>query len=59
MNDLTTSEKLKVWMKRKNYTQEEVAVKLGITRQTFILRMKQNELKPEERHTLTTMGFVE
>ena len=56
MNNLTRTEKLLIWMKRKGFTQELVAQKLNITRQTFILRMKDDNFKPEELNILKTLG---
>ena len=56
MNDLTRAEKLRVWMKRNGYTQEYISVKLNITRQTLILRMKDNNFKQDELNSLRTMG---
>jgi len=57
MNDLTRSERLRIWMRRMGYTQESISEKLGITRQTLILRMKENNFRPEETNTLKTLGF--
>ncbi len=53
-----TNEKLLVWMKRNNYTQEYIASKLGITRQTFAKRiLRDNIFTVGELITLKAMGF--
>lgn len=52
-----TSEKLVVWMRRNNYTQEFVASKLGITRQTLAKRLDDNFFSVGELITLKMMGF--
>lgn len=57
MNDLTRIEKLRIWMKRNGFTQELLSDKLDITRQTLIIRMKDDSFKPEENNTLRTLGF--
>jgi DNA-binding XRE family transcriptional regulator len=52
-----TSEKLMVWMRRNNYTQEYVAGKLGITRQTLAKRLEDNFFSVGELISLKSMGF--
>ena len=56
MNNLTRPEKLRVWMKRNGLTQESISDKLGMTRQTLIVRLKDDSFKQEELNTLRTMG---
>ena len=56
MNDFTRAEKLRIWMKRKGETQESISNTLGITRQTFIIRMKDFSFKSNELNTLRTLG---
>jgi DNA-binding XRE family transcriptional regulator len=43
-----TSEKVIIWMSRNNRTQIEMAAELGITRQTFAQRLKDNFFTIEE-----------
>jgi transcriptional regulator with XRE-family HTH domain len=52
-----TSEKLMLWMKRKNLTQEQVAFELGITRQTLASRLKDNYFSVGELIALKRIGF--
>jgi DNA-binding XRE family transcriptional regulator len=59
MNSFKTSEKLEIWRKRKGMTQQDLADKLGITRQTLIIRIKENVFKAGELMTLKTLGFEE
>ncbi len=56
MNGLTRQEELKIWMKRNGLTQEDVSSKLDITRQTFILRMKDYSFNTHEVNILRAMG---
>lgn len=57
MNSLKTSEKISIWLKRKGWTQQDLADKLNMTRQTLILRLKNNNFKPDELTTLKTLGY--
>ena len=57
MNSFKTSEKLEIWRKREGLTQQVLAEKLGITRQTLIIRIKKNDFKVGELMTLKTLGF--
>ena len=57
MDSLKTSEKISIWLKRKGWTQQDLAVKLNMTRQTLILRLKHNAFKPDELTTLKTLGY--
>lgn len=52
-----TSEKLIVWMRRNNYTQEYVASKMGITRQTLAKRLEDNFFSEGELTSLKSIGF--
>lgn len=56
MNGLTRQEELRIWMKRNGLTQEYVSSKLDITRQTFILRMRDYSFNPHEVNILKAMG---
>ena len=57
MNVHKTSEKILIWMKRESFTQEHLASNIGITRQTFITRMKDNSFKTSEIVKLYELGF--
>ncbi len=46
--NLTTSEKVRVELKRKNMTQEQLAEALGINLMTISRRMSSNAWKPME-----------
>lgn len=46
--NLTTSEKVRVELKRKNMTQEQLAEALGINLMTISRRMSSNACKPME-----------
>lgn len=59
MNDLTRIEKLRIWMKRNGLTQEQIATKLDISRQTLISRMKDNSFSFDENNALKSLGFNE
>jgi len=52
-----TSERLIVWMKRKNYTQQYIAEKLGISRQTFAKHIEDNMFSVGEIIVLKSLGF--
>lgn len=52
-----TSEKLMIWMRRNNYTQEYVASRLGITRQTLAKRLDDNFFSVGELIALKSIGF--
>lgn len=52
-----TSEKVILWMSRNNVTQLVMAAKLGITRQTFAQRLKDNFFTVEEIVKLKKLGI--
>ena len=52
-----TSEKVIIWMSRNNKTQIEVAAELGITRQTFAQRLKDNFFTIDEIVKLKRLGI--
>ncbi len=52
-----TSEKVLIWMKRNNLTQDRVSSELGITRQTFAKRLSDNWFTAGELITLKRIGF--
>lgn len=52
-----TSEKLMIWMRRNNYTQDYIALKLGITRQTLAKRIQDNFFSVSDVAILKGLGF--
>jgi DNA-binding XRE family transcriptional regulator len=52
-----TSEKVIIWMSRNNKTQIEMAAELGITRQTFAQRLKDNFFTIDEIVKLKRLGI--
>ena len=54
-----TSEKVMIWMKRNNLTQDYIALKLGITRQTLAKRIQDNFFSVRDIIILKSLGFKE
>jgi DNA-binding XRE family transcriptional regulator len=54
---IKTSEKVLIWMNRNSKTQIEMAAELGITRQTFAQRLKDNFFTVEELTKLKRLGI--
>jgi len=54
-----TSEKVIIWMKRNNFTQDYIALKLGITRQTLAKRIQDNFFSVRDIIILKSLGFEE
>ena len=54
---IKTSEKVLIWMSRNGKTQIEMAAELGITRQTFAQRLKDNFFTVGELIKLKGMGI--
>ena len=54
-----TSEKILVWMHRNDVTNIQIAEKLGITRQTWAKKMKDNCFVIGDIIRLKSMGFNE
>lgn len=52
-----TSEKILIWMHRNDITSIQIAEKLGLTRQTWAKRMKNNVFSVEEMIVLKRIGF--
>ena len=52
-----TSEKILLWLHRKNKTQSEVAKKIGITRQAFSQKIKDNVFTINDIFIMQQMGF--
>lgn len=57
MNVHKTSEKVLLWMRREKLTQQQLSESLGITRQTFIARMRDNSFKTRELVILNELGY--
>ena len=52
-----TSEKVMIWMSRKNITGQFMAEKIGITRQAWSQKMKDNIFTAKDRSILKQLGF--
>lgn len=52
-----TSEKLLLWMKRNNYSQQYVAAQIGLTRQTLAKRLDDNFFSSGDLIALKRIGF--
>jgi len=52
-----TSEKILIWMHRENITQQQIAAKIGITRQTWAKKMKDNTFTPRDIVSIQVLGF--
>lgn len=59
MRLIKTSEKISVWMFRTSITQQVIADRLGISRQTFSAKLKDNFFSPRDLIILKEMGFSE
>jgi transcriptional regulator with XRE-family HTH domain len=52
-----TSEKILIWMHRDNITQQQIAARIGITRQTWAKKMKDNTFTPKDIVSIQALGF--
>ena len=52
-----TNEKIAVWMLRNNLTGQKIADEIGITRQAWSQKMKDNIFTPHDMITLKRLGF--
>ncbi len=52
-----TNEKILIWMHRNNITQSDIASKIGITRQTWAKKMRENSFEVKDIIILKSMGF--
>jgi DNA-binding XRE family transcriptional regulator len=52
-----TSEKILVWQHRNGISQQAISNKIGITRQTFAAKMKDNLFSVHDILILKSMGF--
>jgi len=54
-----TNEKILIWMNRMNYSGQYVAEKIGITRQAWSQKMKDNIFTIQDKIILKSLGFNE
>ena len=54
-----TSEKVLIWMTRENITGQKIADEIGITRQAWSQKMRDNLFTIFDIQTLRRMGFKE
>jgi len=54
-----TNEKILIWMNRMNYSGQYVAEKIGITRQAWSQKMKDNIFTVQDKVILKSLGFNE
>lgn len=59
MRAIKTNEKINLWMFRTNITGKDIADKLGITRQAWSNKMKNNTFTPIDIITIQKMGYKE
>ena len=52
-----TSEKILIWLYRENITQNQVAKEIGITRQAFSQKIKDNVFTIKDIFVMRQMGF--
>jgi len=52
-----TSEKILLWLYRENITQNQMANKIGITRQAFSQKIRDNTFTIKDFTVLESMGF--
>jgi transcriptional regulator with XRE-family HTH domain len=57
MQLIKTSEKLLVWMHRNKYTQQDIAFKMGITRQFLARKIEYNSFTVGDLMNLKRLGF--
>lgn len=53
-----TNEKIIVWMYRNNITGQQIAEKIGITRQAWSQKLKSNIFTSHDLIILKSMGFL-
>lgn len=54
-----TSEKVLIWMHRKEITQQKIADEIGVTRQTFSKKLQDNIFDVNDLMALKRLGFNE
>lgn len=57
MNIVKTNEKILIWMHRSRITQQEIAKEIGIPRQAWAQKMKDNIFDMRDMMVLKRMGF--
>lgn len=57
MKLVKTNEKILVWMHRTGITGQQIADKIGITRQAWSQKMRDNIFTPKDLIVLQIMGF--
>jgi len=56
---IKTSEKITIWMMRNNIKGQKIADEIGITRQAWSQKLKDNIFTPHDMITLKRLGFEE
>ena len=59
MKIIKTSEKILIWMHRTGTTGQQIANEIGITRQAWSGKLKDNVFTPRDLSTIQKMGFVD
>lgn len=59
MHIVKTNEKVLIWMNRNDITGSQIAAKIGITRQAWSQKMKDNIFSMKDLLALKQMGFSE
>jgi len=54
---IKTSEKILIWMHRNKISGQQISEKIGITRQAWSGKMKDNVFTPKDLLILKSMGF--
>ena len=59
MKIIKTSEKVLIWMYRNNITGQEIADKIGISRQAWSQKIRDNIFSPFDLMTIKRMGYTD
>jgi len=59
MHIIKTSEKVLIWMHRNNITGQEIAIKIGISRQAWSKKINTNVFQVIDLVTIKSMGYKE
>ena len=59
MKIIKTNEKIIIWMHRTGITGQQIANKIGITRQAWSVKLKENIFSPRDLFAIRNMGFKE
>lgn len=57
MHIVKTNEKVLIWMNRNDITGSQIAAKIGITRQAWSQKMKDNFFTAKDKAILKQLGF--